>query len=1248
MPGGRVEVEVVPDLKDFPGKLSSGLKSASGLAGTLGKGLGLAIAAGTAVAAIGLKSVIDLGVEYTNNLNELQSVTQATGLDMARVGNLAKQLGADMSLPATSAADAAAAMKELAKGGLSVDEAMTAAKGTLQLAAAAQSDAARAAEIQSDALNQFGLAADQAGHVADILANTANAASGEITDMANALKFVGPVARGIGVDIDTTATAIGLLAVNGIRGEQAGTSLRGMIASLASPSKPAAEALKALGIAAFDASGKFIGLRAFTDQLAAAKGRLTDAEFASAASIAFGNEGFTAANALALSGATAFDEMAKSVGRAGGAAEVSAARTKGLGGAWEGLKSQLETTGIGIFEAIDGPLEKLVRGTADKTAQVGDAVVKGLNVAVAAGEVYGPRLAAAVSSRAGVVGDAIDDVFGEIARGSTDALNEGINRAIGLWDDLTETLGSVVDGARPVARGIADLVRAAADGDGPISALGSGVGILGDTVRVASGVLAPLGRLVGGLVSAFADLPGPVQTAVVALGLVAAFRNPLSALGDTVRTRVTEPFRNFSETLRLQQALLTGSTRIASQQVGQMGLAFAALEARVPVIGRMADSFRSASTAAQGFVVNQSALLQTAAGISNQYTGLATALNRSEGALRGVAGAAAGTAAALGTGLRAAASGLVGVLGGPWGVAMAAAGVGLSLLAANQQKAAQAAQKHASYVDGLAAALHESNGAIDENVRATTAKSLQDTKVADTQQSVADAAREAGISLGDLTKAMLGGGPALDTVRDKLRAVAEANKEMATTEGGGDTLQWTGSFNAKGEAANALLVQIDGLAGGFKEAQAKEEALKQAIREGRASMLDASDSGRDLSGAMKVLASTTASADDKARALKSALDALAGGSISLEAAQARMYETLSRLGSSFGENLDKTKGWGTELNNAGAALIKADGSINLTTENGRNLSRTLQDLSTHTAEVAQKTYDMAISQGETVPQATAKAQAAMQLARDAFIETKTAMGLTAAEAGVLADKAGLIPKNVALLIQTPGMSQAQKELLLLKEAVNGVPPGKTITAQTLSADAEQKLRDLGFTVIRTPNNVQITANSDAARDELNKFLATPATKTVRIVYTGGEALPIGGRAVNYHGNLIPAQGFANGGVAKPFKAGIAQMFPPRLLRITGDRMVDDEAYIPVNRSLRSQQLLQETASRMGYDLIRRFAIGGFASGQTATSAPQAMPAFPTTLTLVDSEGAFLGRMRVVAEQAVAHVEREVYLRGGRR
>lgn len=1247
MAGGRIEVDVVPNLRDFPGKLESGLKSASGLASTLGKGLGLAVAAGTAVAAVGLKNVLDIGIKYTSTLNTLQSVTQATGVEMTAVGNLAKQLGADMSLPATSAADAAAAMTELAKGGLSVNEAMTAAKGTLQLAAAAQIDAAQAAEIQSDALNQFGLAADQATHVADLLANTANAASGDITDMANALKFVGPVAKALGADIDSVSAAIGLLAVQGIRGEQAGTSLRGIIASLSAPSKEAAKALADLGVKAFDQTGKFVGLRTVTEQLAAAKGRMTEAEFAAAAATAFGNEGLTAASALASSGGKAFDEMATAVTRAGGAAEVAGAKTKGLGGAWEGLKSQLETTGIEIFEAIDGPLESLVRSASNFVDEFGGRVATGIETAVAAGQQFGPSLADAIRSRGAVIGDAVDDIFGEIARSSGGALNVALNAAIGLWNDFTTVLRNVVDAARPVASGIADVVRSVAQADGPLSAVATGLGLLGTAAGAASALLIPIGALVGGIASAFSALPGPIQTAVIALGLVAAFKNPLASLGETVRDKVTAPFRAMGETIRLQSALLTGSTQIVSQQVGKMGLAFSALEKHVPVIGRMADSYRNAAGAAQGFVAQQSTMLQAASGISGQFTGLATVLGKSEGALRTFAGTAAGAAAAVGTGLKSAASGLVGVLGGPWGAALAVAGAGLALYASEQDRAARETQKHTASVQSLASALRETNGLITASVRETVAKDI-----AENYKEAAAAAKQFNISQEDLVSAALKQGDAYDVVRAKLEAIVKANTTYQQGAGAsaGQTIE---RLNETGLAASKLLGTLKLLGGNTDEAKRKNDELARAIKDGRASMLESTDSGRNLAAAMKVLSSNTADADSRARALKSALDALSGGNISLEAAQSRVQESLSRINQLFGENLDKTKGWGQEL-------INAQGGINLTTENGRRLRDVLQDLTTNTAEVASKTYDMAIAQGDSVPVATEKAKAAMQSARDAFIATAQQMGITAEQAGILADRAGLIPANVAMVVSTPGSDQAKVELALVKSLVDQVPADKPITVRTLSAEAEKKLEELGFKVTHLPNGtVTIQANTAGAQGALDNYIASNSgrTITVRVQYVAINQVPsLTGNFYSHDGNLFQpfakgglATAFANGGLAQkltPMRAGLATMVPPNSWRVVGDRMDVPEAYIPINRSYRSVALLSETARLMGFQLTRMFANGGLAvNGRLSASGM--VGGAPVNIT-INAPGATPQAVRMLEQSTIPKLTRLLTQQVGKR
>lgn len=564
-PTGRIAVEVVPDLARFPGQMASGLRGVAGLAGSIGKGLGVAVAGGAAIAAVGLKQVITLGNEYQANLNELQAVSGATASQMRLIGKTAQDLGSDLTLPATSASDAAAAMVELAKGGLSVDEAMKAAKGTLQLAAAAQVDGATAAEIQSSALNAFGLQAGEAGRVADVLANTANAAAGSITDVGYSLKYVAPVAAALKVSIEDTAAAIGLLANQGVKGEQAGTSLRGILASLSSPSKEAKKGLDALGVSVFDTSGKFIGLRAFTDQLSQAKKRLTDQEFAAAASTAFGNEGLTAANALAAEGAAGFDQMATAVARQGGAAEVAAAKTKGLGGAIEGFNSQVETASIGIYEAIAPPLERGVRAAASFVERFTPTVVNGIQTAVTVGETFGPRLAKAIGSKVADLRTAGESLLRPVVEGVAAAANGvaniGIEAVAGFGDVARKAAAAIT----PLAQGVGDLARGFASAGGPLAAARVALGLAYDAVAGIVTVAAPVVKIVGDLVSAFSDLPGPVQTAAVAL---LALRFGPQLLG-SLRDAFTGAGRGAED---------------AERRTGLMGRAFSAVTAPVRLL----------------------------------------------------------------------------------------------------------------------------------------------------------------------------------------------------------------------------------------------------------------------------------------------------------------------------------------------------------------------------------------------------------------------------------------------------------------------------------------------------------------------------------------------------------------------------------------------------------------------------------------------------------------------------------------
>jgi TP901 family phage tail tape measure protein len=349
-------------------KVGNAGQSAQNIGGGI-QNAGLALTATiTAPIILASKAILRLGTQYEENLNLIQEVTKATGEEMTQLSQKAFELGADMGLPATSAADAAKAMLELAKGGLTAKDAMEAAKGTLQLAAAANIDGAKAAEIQANALNAFCLEAKEAGRVADLLAATANASSVEITDIALSLGQVSATAAAAKIPIEDVATAIGLLGNAGLKGSDAGTSLKTFLSSLTNPrNADAVDSLKQLGVEVYDLQGKFVGMPSIIKQFQTGLEGLTDAQKQQALYTIFGSDATRAANILfktnsdTVNAATdAWDEMSLAVQRSNAAADLAQARTKGLGGAWAAVKSQLETFGLSIYLSVKQPLTEML------------------------------------------------------------------------------------------------------------------------------------------------------------------------------------------------------------------------------------------------------------------------------------------------------------------------------------------------------------------------------------------------------------------------------------------------------------------------------------------------------------------------------------------------------------------------------------------------------------------------------------------------------------------------------------------------------------------------------------------------------------------------------------------------------------------------------------------------------------------------------------------------------------------------
>jgi TP901 family phage tail tape measure protein len=315
------------------------------------------------LAILGKKS-FDTAMDFDKAMNILKGATKATGEQLQQLSDKAKELGADLTLPGTSAADAAEAMAELAKAGLDVNETLAASKGVLQLSAAGQIDNAEAAQISANALNAFNLNASEAVRVADLLAAGANATSADVKEMGYALQMSASVFATAGVKIEDLATAIGLMANKGIQGSDAGTSLKSMLLRLQAPSAKASGEMKDLGIEIYDANGKMKDMRDIVQIFSSKLSGLTQKERDYALATIFGSDAVRSANIVLMGGVDAYDEMKTAVTETGAAAKMAGTMMEGLPGAIENIKSSFETAQIAAIEPFKEDIISISHGIA--------------------------------------------------------------------------------------------------------------------------------------------------------------------------------------------------------------------------------------------------------------------------------------------------------------------------------------------------------------------------------------------------------------------------------------------------------------------------------------------------------------------------------------------------------------------------------------------------------------------------------------------------------------------------------------------------------------------------------------------------------------------------------------------------------------------------------------------------------------------------------------------------------------------
>lgn len=320
-----------------------------------GVGLGLTAGLTAPITAFGVGMVRATG-DFEASMNNVSAISGATGGDLNKLSEVAREMGATTQFSASEAADA---LGFLAMAGFEAAEAAEALPDVLSLAAASGMDLAQAADIASNVLSGFGKEAGDAGQVADILAKASSSANTNVAQLGGALSTAAPIAASLGISLEETAAAIGIMSDAGIQGERAGTALRGVFASLSGPTKQARDALAEYGLAAEDVNPEAVGL-------SNAMKALNDAGLNTAdAMTIFGRE--AASGALVLSDSNEkVSDLTESLQSAGGAAqEMANTRMEGFNGEMKKLSSAFESLQISIGQSgILSDLSELVGGFA--------------------------------------------------------------------------------------------------------------------------------------------------------------------------------------------------------------------------------------------------------------------------------------------------------------------------------------------------------------------------------------------------------------------------------------------------------------------------------------------------------------------------------------------------------------------------------------------------------------------------------------------------------------------------------------------------------------------------------------------------------------------------------------------------------------------------------------------------------------------------------------------------------------------
>ena len=327
--------------------------------------------AGSQLAGIA-KSAVSIGSAFETSLAKVTTIADTSKLSTQQ---LSDQITAMSSKMGVAASDIAEATYQAISAGQDTSNAVAFAGQASKLAAAGFTSSSSAVDILTTALNAYGMSADQATHVSDVLLTTQNLGKTSVDELSASMGKVIPLAAAYGVSVENLSSGLAVMTANGIATAEATTYTKSMLNELGDSGSTVGKILQkqtGKSFAQLNAEGKSLGdvLQILYNSVGG-----NSTAFAGLWSSV---EAGTGALSLASGGADKFNSVLAQMQDSAGATEAAyETMTDTFQHKVESLQTLAENLGISLYNSMEGSLSDVAQWGIDCLTQLSTALTEG-------------------------------------------------------------------------------------------------------------------------------------------------------------------------------------------------------------------------------------------------------------------------------------------------------------------------------------------------------------------------------------------------------------------------------------------------------------------------------------------------------------------------------------------------------------------------------------------------------------------------------------------------------------------------------------------------------------------------------------------------------------------------------------------------------------------------------------------------------------------------------------------------------